>query len=68
MVSLFKKTRVELELLTKNYMLMMVGKWIRGEICHAAHRCAKANKYMKNYNKNIEWSYLKNLDANNLYR
>ena len=33
-------------------MLLMVEKRIRGEMCHAIHRYAKANnKYMKNYNK-----------------
>ena len=59
---------VEFELL-KNNMLMMVEKGIRGGICHAIHRYAKANnKYMKNYNKNIESSYLMYLDTNNLYR
>ena len=63
-----KKTGVKLELLTNNDMLMMVEKGIRGGICHAIHRYAKANnKYMKNYNKNIESSYLMYLDANNLY-
>ena len=46
----------------------MVEKGIRGRICHAIHRYAKANtKYMKNYDKNIESSYLVYLDANNLY-
>ena len=49
-------------------MLMMVEKGIGGEICHAIHRYAKANnKYMKNYNKNIESSYPVYLDENNLY-
>ena len=63
-----KKTGVKLELLTNNDMLMMVEKEIRGGICHAIHRYAKANsKYMKNYDKNIELSYLMYLDANNLY-
>ena len=46
----------------------MVEKGIRGEICHARHRYAKANnEYMQNYDKNIESSYLMYLDANNLY-
>ena len=50
-------------------MLLMVGKGIQGGICHAIHRYAKANnKYMKNYDKNIESSYLMYLDANNLHR
>ena len=40
-------------------MLMMVEKGIRGELCHATQSYAKANnKYMKNYNKNTESSYL----------
>ena len=49
-------------------MLLMVEEGIRGGICHSIHRYAKANnKYMKNYNKNIESSYIQYLDANNLY-
>ena len=36
----------------------MVKKGIRGGICYAIHRYAKANnKHMKNYDKDIECSY-----------
>ena len=46
----------------------MVEEGIRGGICHAIHRHAKANnKYMKNYDKNKESSYIQYLDASNLY-
>ena len=68
MASLFKKTEVELELLTNNDMLLMVEKGARGRICQAIYRYAKTNnKYMKYYDKNIKSSYLMYLDANNLY-
>ena len=63
-----KKTTVKLELLTDYDMLLMVEEGIRGGICHAIHRYAKANnKYMKNYDKNEESSYIQYLDTNNLY-
>ena len=46
----------------------MIEKGIRGGIWHATHRYAKANnKYMKDYDENIELSYLLYLGANNLY-
>ena len=64
----FKKTKLKLKLLTDIDMLLMVGKRIRGGICHAIHRHPKAsNKYMKNNDKDMESSYLEYLDANNLY-
>ena len=63
-----KKTGVKLELLADNDMLLMVEKGTRGGISHETHRYTKANnKYMKNYEKNIESSYLMYLDANILY-
>ena len=68
MASLFKKDSSKIKLLTDIDMLLMVEKGIRGGICHATHRYAKENnKYMKNYDKNIESSYLMYLSVNNLY-
>ena len=50
-----KKTGVKLELVTDIDTLLMVEEGIRGGICQALHRYAKANnKYMNNYDKSIE--------------
>ena len=63
-----KKTDVKLELLTDYQMLLMIEEGIRGGMCQSTHKYAKANnKYMKNYDKNTESSYLTHLDANNLH-
>ena len=63
-----KKTRVKLGLLLDIDMLLIVEKGIRGGICNSIHKHAKTNnKYMKNYDKDKESSYLEYLDANNLY-
>ena len=63
-----KKTGVKLELITDYDMLLMIEKEIRGGICQATQKYAKENnKYMKNYNKKNESSYIEYLDANNLY-
>ena len=49
-------------------MLFMMEDGVRGGITHAIHKHAEANnKYMKNYDKNKESSYLLYLDPNNLY-
>ena len=64
-----RKTQVKLELLTDNDMLLlMLEEGIRGGMCQATDRYAKANnKYMRDHDKIKESSYLEYLDANNLY-
>ena len=60
MTNSFKNTEVKLQLLTDIDMLLMVEKGIRRAICHGINRYAKVNnKYMKDYDKNKESSYLK---------
>ena len=54
-----QKTGVKLDLLTDINILLMIEKGIRGGICHSIYRYAKANrKYMKDYDKNKESSYI----------
>ena len=49
-------------------MLLMIEKGIRGGICHSIYGYAKANsKYMKDYDKNKESTYIQYWDVNNLY-
>ena len=49
-------------------MLLKIEAGIRGGMRQSVHRYARANnKYIKNYNQNIESSYLMYLDAKNLY-
>ena len=48
-----KETKVKLDFLTDIDILLMLEEGIRGGICQAIHRHAKANnKYMENYDKN----------------
>ena len=63
-----KKNKLKLNLSTDIDMLLMVGKDIRGGICDSIYRYSKANnKYMKDFDKNKESSYLQYYDVNNLY-
>ena len=63
-----KKTKVKLDLLTNIDMLLMIKKGIRGGIYHSIYRYAKAsNKYIKDYDKNKELSYIQYWDVNYLY-
>ena len=62
MASLFEKDRGKIRVITDNDMLMMVEKGIGGGICQAVYRYAKANnKYMNDFNKDIEPWYLEYL-------
>ena len=63
-----KKTGVKLELLTDENMFLTYERGIRGGICNKVHIYPEANnKYMKNYDKNKESSFLMYVDTNNLY-
>ena len=64
-----KMTRVKLELLSDEDMLLMFEEGIRGGISIISNRYGEANnKYMrKGFNKNKPSKYLMYLDANNLY-
>ena len=49
-------------------MLIMFEEGIRGGMCQATYKYAKANnKYMKNHDRNIESLFLEYTDTNNLY-
>ena len=65
--SLDQLGNVKLELLPDFDMLLMVEKGIRSGICHSINRYPKANnKYINDYDKNKDFSYLKYWDVNNL--
>ena len=60
-----KKTGIKLELLTDENMFLTYEQGIRGGICNKVHSYAETNnKYMKNYDKNKESSFLMYVDFN----
>ena len=67
--SMFKMLNLELELISDPQMYRLIQPNIRGGICHASGRYAKANnKYMGAlYNPNEPSTYLMYIDATNLY-
>ncbi|XP_065641176.1 uncharacterized protein LOC136073505 [Hydra vulgaris] len=63
-----KETKVQLELLSDYDMILMIKQGIRGGISTISNRLGVANnKYMENYDKSKESTYIQYLDANNLY-
>ena len=66
--AMLKMTNVQLDLITDIDMENMVQLGMRGGVSTINHRHEKANnRYMKNYGKDKEESYIMYLDANNLY-
>ena len=65
---MLKMTDINLKLITDIDMYQMVETGLRGGVSYIANRYSKPNnKYMCDYDKDIESSYLMYLDANNLY-
>ena len=63
-----KESKVKLELLHDQDMLLMVEKGIRGGVSMISTRYGKANnKYMEEYDSSSPSKYIAYLDANNLY-
>ena len=59
-----KKTKVKLDFLNDIDVLLVIEKGIRRGIYNSIYQYAK---YIKDYDKNKELSYLQYLDVNNLY-
>ena len=66
--AMLKMTDINLELITDIDMYQMVETGLRGGVSYIANRYPKPNnKYLSDYDKNKDSSYLMYLDANNLY-
>ena len=67
-ISSKKSQKVKLDLLTDIDCLLMIEKGIRRGICHSIFWYPKGhNKYMTDYDKNKESSYIQYWDVNNFY-
>ena len=61
-----KITNVKLKLFTDQDMLLIIEEGIRGGLCQTSLRYAQANnKYIKNYNKDAQSTFLEYYNANN---
>ena len=66
--ALLRMTKMNLDLISDLDQQLFIEKGMRGGISYIAHRHAVANnKCMKNYDPEVESSYIMYLDANNLY-
>ena len=66
--AMLKMTGINIELITDIDMYQMVETGLRGGVSFIANSYSKPNnKYLSDYDKNKDSSYLMYLDANNLY-
>ena len=66
--AMLKITKAKIELFTDTDMVLMTEKGIRGRLTQVIRKYAVANnKYLRSYDKTKDTTYLKYLDANNLY-